>query len=163
MRLCRSSVQLSCPASSPCDGGAAVSTCVARHCSGQRLFARRSFMVVQACRQQARPTTHVRCLSTSCRCSYQSTLTLLSCRRCLTRSRSMWICRAVVDAIPPAVDGPSRRLRPRCDSLPRPRSMRLGVLLSVVELMVQQRGEMKRTTLDVGMRCKRRGGELCSS
>ena len=39
----------------------------------------------------------------------------------------------------------------------------LGVLLSVVVLMVQPQGEMERTTFDVGMRCKRRGGELCSS
>ena len=59
----------------------------------------------------------------------------------------MWLSRAVVDAVPPAVDGPLRRLRPRCDSLPRPPSMRLGVLLSIVVLMVQPQGEMKRTTL----------------
>ena len=38
-----------------------------------------------------------------------------------------------------------------------------GALLSVVVLMVLSQGEMKLTTLDVGMRCKRRGGELCSS
>ena len=69
----------------------------------------------------------------------------------------MWISRAVVDAVPPAVDGPSCRPRPSCDSLPRQRSMRLGVLLSVMVQMVQTQGEMKRTTLDVGMRCKRRG------
>ena len=55
-----------------------------------------------------------------------------------------------------AVGGPSRRLRPHCDGLPRPRSMGLGVLLSIVVMMVQPQGEMKRTTLDVGMRCKRR-------
>ena len=44
----------------------------------------------------------------------------------LTRSRSMWNCRAVEDAVPQAVDGPSRRLRTavtvyhvhgRCDSV----------------------------------------------
>ena len=87
MRLSRSSVQLPCLASGPCDGTALPSTSLARHCRGQRLSVRRSSMVAQACRQQARPTTHVRCLSTSCCCSYQSTLTLLSCRRCLTRSR----------------------------------------------------------------------------
>ena len=59
----------------------------------------------------------------------------------------MWLSRAVVDAVPPAVDRPSRRLRPHCDSLPRSRSMWLGVLLSVVVFMVQTQGEMKRTTL----------------
>ena len=58
----------------------------------------------------------------------------------------MWISRAVVDAVPPAADGPSRRLRPHCDSLPLPRPMCLGVLLSVVVLLVQPQGEMKRTT-----------------
>ena len=69
------------------------------------------------------PTTHVRCLSTSCRRSCTSTLTIMQRRRCLKRSRSMWIVRAVVDGVPPAVDGPSRRLHPRCGSLPRQRSM----------------------------------------
>ena len=59
----------------------------------------------------------------------------------------MWISRAVVDVVPPAVDGPSSRLRPRCDNLPRQRSIRLDVLLSVVVLMVQPQGEMKRTTV----------------
>jgi hypothetical protein len=59
----------------------------------------------------------------------------------------MWISRAVVDAVPPAVDGASGRLRPHCDSLPLLRSMRLGVLLSVVALMVHPQGEMKQTTL----------------
>ena len=151
MRLRRSSVQLSYPASSPCDGAVPVSTSRARHCRGQRLSVRQSLMVVQACRQLAPPTAHVRCLSTSYRNSYPNTLTTVSCRTCLTRSRSTWINRAVVDAVPPAVDGPPRRLRPRCDSQPRPRSMRLGVLLSVMVLMVQPQGEMKRTTLDVGM------------
>jgi hypothetical protein len=163
MRLCRSSVQMPRPASGQCDDPELVSTCVARHCRGQRLSARWSLMVAQACRHPAPPTTHVRCLSTNCRRSYPSTLTSVSCRRSLTRSGSMGISRAVVDAVPPAVDGPSRRLCPRCDSLPRPRSMWLGVLLSVVVMMVQPQGEMKRTTLDVGMRCKRRGGELWSS
>ena len=52
----------------------------------------------------------------------------------------------VGDAIRPTVDGPSRRLGTHCDSLQRPRSMRLGALLSVVVLMVQPQGEMKRTT-----------------
>ena len=59
----------------------------------------------------------------------------------------MWISRAVVDAVPPGVDGHSRRLRPHCDGLPRPRSMGLGVLLSIVVMMVQPQGEMKRTTV----------------
>ena len=59
----------------------------------------------------------------------------------------MWISRAVVDAVPPDVDGPSRRLRPRCDSLPRLQLMWLGVLLSVEVLMGQPQGEMKRTKL----------------
>jgi hypothetical protein len=163
MWLCQSSVQLPRPASSQCDGPATVSSSLARHCNGQRLSVHRSLMVAQACRQPPPPTTHARRLSTSCRRSYQSTLTPVSCRRWLTRSRSMWISRAVVDAVPPAVDGPPRRLRPRCDRLPRPRSMRLGVLLSVVVLMVEPQGEVKRTILDVGMRWKRRGGELCRS
>ena len=123
VRRCRSSVQLPCPASRPCDGTATVSTSRARHCSGQRLVVRGSLMIVQAYHQRTPPTTHVRNFSTSCRLSYPSTLASMSCRRCLTRSRSMWISRAVVDAVPPAVDGPSRRLRPRCDSLPQPRSM----------------------------------------
>ena len=123
MRLRRSSVQLSRPASGLCDGTAPVSTSRARHCSGRRLLVRRSLVVDQASRQHAPPTTHVRCSSTRCRRSYPSTLTSVSCRRWLTRRWSMWISRAVVDAVPPAVDGPSRRLRPRCDSLPRPRSM----------------------------------------
>jgi hypothetical protein len=83
MRLCRSSVQLPRLASSPCDGPAAVSACVARHCRGQRLSVRRSLMVVPACRQPGPLTTHARCLSTSCRRSYQSTLTSVSCRRCV--------------------------------------------------------------------------------
>jgi hypothetical protein len=147
MRLCWSCVQLSRPTSPSCAGAATVSTSLARHCRGQRLSVRQSLMVVQACRQLAPPTTHVRCSSTSYRSSYPSTLTSVSCRSCLTRSWSMWICRAVVDAVPPAVDGPSRQQRPRCDSLPRPRSMRLGVLLSVMVLMVQPQGEMKRTTV----------------
>jgi hypothetical protein len=86
---------------------------------GHRLSVRRSLMVVQACRQHAPPTTHARCLSSSCRRSYPSTLTSVSFRPCLTTSRSMWLSRAVVDAVPPAVDGPSRRLSPRWDSLPR--------------------------------------------
>jgi hypothetical protein len=144
-----------------------VSTCRARpharHCSGQRLSVHRSLMGVQARRQPAPPTAHVRCLSSSCRSSYRSTLSSVSCRRWLTRSRSRKTCQTVVDAVPPAVDGPSRRLRPHCDSLPRPRSMWLGESLSVVVLMVLPQSEMKRTTLDAGMRCKRRGGELCSS
>ena len=123
MQLYRSSVQLSCPASSPCDGTTPVSTSRARHCRGQSESVRRSLIVVQEYRQPAPPSTHVRCLTTSCRRSYPSTLTSVSCRHCLTRSRSMWISRAVVDAVPPAVDGPSRRLRPRCDSLPRQWSM----------------------------------------
>ena len=37
--------------------------------------------VGQACRQPAPPTAHARCLSTSCRSSYPSTLTSVSCRR----------------------------------------------------------------------------------
>ena len=37
VRLCRSSVQLSRPATRRCDGAASVSTCLARHCRGQRL------------------------------------------------------------------------------------------------------------------------------
>ena len=123
MQLCRSSVQLQRPASGQCDGAARVSSSLARHCRGQRLSARRSLMDVQEYRQHTPPTTHVRCLSTSCRRSYPSTLTSGSCRRCMRRSRSMWVSRAVVDAVPPAVDGPSRRLRPHCDSLQRPRSM----------------------------------------
>ena len=123
MRLCRSSVQLPCLASSPCHGAAPVSTSRARHCRGQRLSVRRSLMGDQAWRQPAPPTTHERCLSTSYRRSYTSTLTSVSCRRWFTRRWSMWICRAVVDAVPPAADGFSRRLRPRCDSLPRPRSI----------------------------------------
>jgi hypothetical protein len=90
---------------------------------GQRLSVRRSLMAFQVCRQPPPPTTHARRLSTSCRRSHPRTLTSVSCRRCLTRSRSMWVSRAVVDAVPHAVDGPSRRLRPRCDSLPCPRSM----------------------------------------
>ena len=163
LRPSRSSIQLPRPTSGSCDGTAPVSTPHAPHCSGQRLSVRRSLMGVQACRQQARPTTHVRCSSTTGRRSYPSTLTSLSCRRWLTQSRSMWICRAVVDAVPPSVDGPSRRLRPRCDRLPRLWSMRLGALYSVVVLIVQTQGEMKRTRFDVGMRCKRRGGEICSS
>ena len=123
MRLCQSSVQLPCPASCPCDGVALVSTTVTRHYHGHRLPVRRSLMVVQACRQLAPPTAHARGLSTSCRRSYPSTLTSVSCRRCLTRNRSMWISRAVVDAVPLAVEGRSRRLHLQCDSLPRPRSM----------------------------------------
>ena len=59
----------------------------------------------------------------------------------------MWICRAVVDAVPPEVDGPSRRLRPHYDRPARLRSMRLHVLLSVVVRMVNPQGEMKRTTV----------------
>jgi hypothetical protein len=62
-------------------------------------------------------------LSTCYRRCYPSTLTSVSCRRWLTRRWSMWISRAVVDAVPPAVEGPSRWLRRLCDSLPRPRSM----------------------------------------
>ena len=38
-----------------------------------------------------------------------------------------------------------------------------GALLSVVVLMVLSQGEMNRTNVDVGMRWKRRGGEICSS
>ena len=163
VRLCPSSVQLPRPASGQCDAAAPASTCLARHCSGQRLSVRRSLIAVQPYRQPAPPTTHVCCLSTSCRRSYPNTLTSVSCRRSLTRSRSMWFSRAVVDAVPPAVDGPSRRLRPRCDSLPCPRSMWLGELLSVVVLMVLPQGGMQRTALVVGMKFKRRGGELCSS
>jgi hypothetical protein len=59
----------------------------------------------------------------------------------------MWLSRAVVDAVPPVVGGPSRRLRTHCDRLPRSRSMWLGELLSVVVRMVQPQGEMKRTEL----------------
>ena len=58
-----------------------------------------------------------------------------------------------MDAVPPAVDGHLRPLRPRCDSLPRQQSIWLGVLLSVVVLIVLPQGEMKRTIFDVGMRC----------
>jgi hypothetical protein len=105
------SVQLR-PASCQCDGSARVSTTRTCHCSGQRLSVRRLSMAVQACRQSAPSSTHVRCLSTRCRRSYPSTPTPVSCRRCLTRSRSMRISRAVVDAAPTAVDGHSRRLRP---------------------------------------------------
>ena len=129
MRLCRACLQPPRPTSRQSDGTAPISTSCARHCRGQRLSVNRPLIVAQACRQPAPPTAHVRCLSTSCRRSYPSTLTSVSCRHCLTRSRSMWISRAVVDAVPPAVDGPSRRLRPHCDSLPSPRSMRLRVLL----------------------------------
>jgi hypothetical protein len=67
MRLCRSSVQLPCPTSRSCAGTTPVSACVAGHCRGQRLPVRRSLMAVPVCRQPAPPTTHVRCLSTSCR------------------------------------------------------------------------------------------------
>ena len=83
MRLWQSSVQLPRQASGQCDGAAPVSTSPARHCSGQRLSVRRSVVVDQACRQPAPPTTHVRYLSTSCRWSYPSTLTTVSCRRCV--------------------------------------------------------------------------------
>ena len=83
IRLCRSSVQLSHPALCPCHCAPLVSTSPARHCRGQRLSVRRSLMVVQPWRQLAPPTTHVRCLSTSCRPSYPTTLTSVSCRRCI--------------------------------------------------------------------------------
>ena len=53
MRLCRSSVQLPCPAPGQCYGIAPVSTSLARHHSGQRLSVRRPLMVAQACRQHA--------------------------------------------------------------------------------------------------------------
>jgi hypothetical protein len=79
MRLCRSNVQLPCPGSGGCDGATPVSTSLSRHCHGQHMSVRRSFVVVQACRQHTLPTTHVRCLSTSCRRSYPSTLTSVSC------------------------------------------------------------------------------------
>ena len=101
IRLCRPSVQLPRPASCPCDGTAPVSTTLARLCRRQRPSVRRSLMAVQVCRQPPPTTTRTRSLSTSCRHSYPSTLTSVSCRRCLTRSRSMWICRAVVDAVLP--------------------------------------------------------------
>ena len=68
-----------------------------------------------------------------------------------------------VDEVPPTVERPSRRLRHRCHSLQRPRSLWLGVLVKAVLLMVQRQGEMNRKTLDVGMRRERRGGELCRS
>ena len=123
MRLCPCNVQLPRQASRPCDCAASVSSSVACDCRGQRLSVRRSLMIGQPCRQPAPLTTHERCSSTSCRHYYPSTLASVSCRSCLTRSRSMWICRAVVDAVLPAVDGHSRRLHPNCDSLPRPRSM----------------------------------------
>ena len=123
MQLCRSSVQLPCPASSLCDGTTPVSTSLARHCQGQRLSVRRSLKTVHGCRQPTHPTTHVHCLSTSCRRSYPSTLTSVSCRRYQATSRSTWISRDDVDAVPPEVNGPSCLLRPHCDSLPRPRSM----------------------------------------
>ena len=83
MRLCRFNVQLPRPALRPCDGPVAVSASRTRHCRGQRLPVRRSLMVVQACRQLAPPTAHARGLSTSCRRSYPSTLTSVSCRRCV--------------------------------------------------------------------------------
>ena len=83
MRLRRSSVQLPCPASGQCDGAATVSTSRTRHCRDHRLSVRRSLMGVQTRRQPAPPTTHAGCLSTSCRRSYPSTLTSLSCRRCV--------------------------------------------------------------------------------
>ena len=83
MRLCRSSVQLSCPASRPCHGAAPVSTSLTRHCRCQRLPVPRSLMIVQEYRQPRPPTTHVRCLSTSCRRSYPSPLASVSCRRCV--------------------------------------------------------------------------------
>ena len=82
MRLCRSGVQLLRPAPGQCDGVAPVSTSRACHCHGQRLSVSRSLMAVQASRQPAPPTTHAPCSSTSCRRSYQSTLTSASCRRC---------------------------------------------------------------------------------
>ena len=89
MRLCRSSVQLPRPASSPCDGTTRVPSTLARHCSGQRLSVRQSNMVVQAYHQRAPPTTRVHCLSTSRLRSYKSTLTSVSRRRCLVGSRAM--------------------------------------------------------------------------
>ena len=58
-----------------------------------------------------------------------------------------------VDEVPPAFDGPTRRLHPRCDSLQRPRSLWLGALVIGVVMTALPQGEMKRTTLDVGMRC----------
>ena len=103
MRLCRSSIQLPRPAYGPCDGAAPVSESRARHCSRPCLSVRRSLMVVQACRQPTASTTHVHCLSTCCHRSFPSTRTPVSCRRWLTRSRSMWLSRAVVDAVPTAV------------------------------------------------------------
>ena len=44
---------------------------------------------------------------------------------------------------------------------PRPRSMCLGVLISVEVVMVRTQREMKRTTLDVDMRCSGAVGEVC--
>ena len=83
MRVCQSSVQLPCPASRPCDGAAHVSTSRACCCHDPRLSVCRSYMVVRAYHQHTPPTTHVRCLWTSCRRSYPSTLTSMSCRRCV--------------------------------------------------------------------------------
>ena len=99
--LCQSSVQLPRPASSKRDGTTPVSTCLARHCRGQRLSVRRTLMGVQAYRQPAPTTSHVRCMSTSCHPFFPSTLNSVSCRRWLTRSRSLWISGDVVDAVPP--------------------------------------------------------------
>ena len=89
MRLWQSSVQQQGPASCPCDGTAPVSTSLDRHCCGQRPSVCRSFMVVQACRQPTPPPTHARRLSTSCRRSYPSTLTSVSCRRCVDTKQAI--------------------------------------------------------------------------